>query len=48
VLETARSRKDASRALVRTLKEAGIEVLGCVLNRYKPELPTWLGGSEHP
>jgi Mrp family chromosome partitioning ATPase len=47
VLEAGRSRKDQSRALVRALSEAGVEVLGCVLNRYKPELPTWLGGSEH-
>ena len=48
VLEAGRSRKDESRALLRALNEAGLEVLGCVLNRYKPELPTWLGGSEHP
>ena len=48
VLEAGRSRKGESRALVRALNQANIEVLGCVLNRYKPELPTWLGGSEHP
>ena len=46
VLEAGRSRKDQSRTLVRALAEAGVEVLGCVLNRYKPELPTWLGGSK--
>ena len=45
VLESGRSRKDESRALVRALEEAGLEILGCVLNRYKPELPTWIGGS---
>ncbi len=48
VLEAGRSRKDQARALVRALGDAGLPVLGCVLNRYKPELPTWLGGSVHP
>lgn len=47
VLEAGASRKDHSRALVRLLHDAEIEVLGCVLNRYTPELPGWIAGS-HP
>jgi Mrp family chromosome partitioning ATPase len=46
VLEAGRSRKDESRALLRILHDAEVEVLGCVLNRYKPELPGWIGGAQ--
>jgi MinD-like ATPase involved in chromosome partitioning or flagellar assembly len=45
VLEAGRSRKDQSQALIRLLHDAQVEVLGCVLNRYKPELPGWIAGS---
>jgi Mrp family chromosome partitioning ATPase len=45
VLEAGRSRKDQSRALLKLLHGAGVEVLGCVLNRYQPELPSWIGGA---
>lgn len=45
VLDAGRSRKDESRALIRILHDAEVEVLGCVLNRYQPELPGWIGGS---
>jgi protein-tyrosine kinase len=45
VLEAGRTRKDEARALVQALNEAQVEVLGCVLNRYRPDLPSWIGGS---
>ena len=48
VLESGKSRKDEARALTRALGEAGLEVLGAVLNRYKPDLPSWIGGSDLP
>jgi Mrp family chromosome partitioning ATPase len=46
ILESGRSRKDQSRALLEILHDAEVEVLGCVLNRYQPELPSWIGGSQ--
>jgi len=48
VLEAGRSRKDQARALLKVLNDAQVEVLGCVLNRYRPELPSWIGGSRLP
>jgi Mrp family chromosome partitioning ATPase len=48
ILESGRSRKDQSRALLEILHDAEVEVLGCVLNRYQPELPGWIGGSQLP
>jgi Mrp family chromosome partitioning ATPase len=48
VLDAGRSKKDEARALVKALNEAGVEVLGCILNRYQPDLPGWIGGSRLP
>jgi len=48
ILESGRSRKDQARALLDLLHHAEVEVLGCVLNRYQPELPSWIGGSKLP
>jgi tyrosine-protein kinase Etk/Wzc len=48
VLEVGRSRKDRARALLKALAGAGTPVLGCVLNRYEPELPAWIGGAHLP
>jgi len=46
VVEAGRSRKDAARALLKALNKAGVEILGCVLNRYRPDLPSWIGGTK--
>jgi non-specific protein-tyrosine kinase len=48
VLDAGRSRKDEARALIKMLNKAGVDVLGCVLNRYRPDLPSWIGGSQLP
>jgi len=48
VLEVGRSRKDRARALLKVIAGAGAPVLGCVLNRYEPELPAWIGGGHLP
>ena len=48
VLEAGRTRKDEAKALVEALGQASVRVTGSVLNRYKPELPAWMGGSKLP
>ena len=48
VLEAGRSRKNEARALLKAIRGAGVDVLGCVLNRYRPELPGWIGGAQAP
>jgi Mrp family chromosome partitioning ATPase len=42
VLEAGKTRKDEAQALIETIRHAEVEVLGTVLNRYRPELPTWI------
>lgn len=45
VLQAGRSRKDEARDLIQAMTEARMDVLGCILNRYQPDLPSWIGGS---
>jgi Mrp family chromosome partitioning ATPase len=46
VLEAGKTRKDDAKALLEALAIAHVEVLGCVLNRYRAELPTWISGTD--
>ena len=45
VVESGRARKDETQALIRTLKEGDVEVLGCDLNRFSSDLPAWIQGT---